>query len=207
MNRLLLYLHRKSREQKHRLFLRLLRPTPEMRILNIGASGTGIGLPEQLESFYEHRSQIIGGGISYADVQDYRDSFPGVQAVVFDGCALPFADKSFDIVYSNAVLEHLPDYEMVRRFAAEVQRVGNGWFITTPNFWYPFDPHYHLPFVQLLPEAAQRNLVKRLGKTPYEHLHLLTAKQLRRLFPAGKVVSSRVTFYPETLIAYRAVSV
>jgi ubiquinone/menaquinone biosynthesis C-methylase UbiE len=207
MNRLFLYLHRKSREEKHRLFLRLLRPTPEMRILNIGASGTGIGLPEQLESFYEHRSQIIGGGISYADVQDYRDSFPGVQAVVFDGCALPFADKSFDIVYSNAVLEHLPDYEMVRRFAAEVQRVGNGWFITTPNFWYPFDPHYHLPFVQLLPQTTQRNLVKRLGKTPYEHLHLLTAKQLRRLFPAGKVVSSRVTFYPETLIAYRAPSV
>ena len=207
MNRLLLYLHRKSREQKHRLFLRLLRPTPEMRVLNIGASGTGIGLPEQLESFYEHRSQIIGGGISYADVQDYRDSFPGVQAVVFNGCALPFADKSFDIVYSNAVLEHLPDYEMVRRFAAEVQRVGNGWFITTPNFWYPFDPHYHLPFVQLLPQTTQRNLVKRLGKTPYEHLHLLTAKQLRRLFPAGKVVSSRVTFYPETLIAYRAPSV
>jgi Methyltransferase domain len=207
MNRLLLYLHRKSREQKHRLFLRLLRPTPEMRILNIGASGTDIGLPEQLESFYEHRSQIIGGGISYADVQDYRDSFPGVQAVVFDGCALPFADKSFDIVYSNAVLEHLPDYEMVRRFAAEVQRVGNGWFITTPNFWYPFDPHYHLPFVQLLPQTTQRNLVKRLGKTPYEHLHLLTTKQLRRLFPAGKVVSSRVTFYPETLIAYRAPSV
>ena len=125
MNRLLLHLHRKSREQKHRLFLNLLRPTPEMRILNVGASGTSIGLPEQLESFYEHLSQIIGGGISFADVQDYRDSFPGVQAVVFDGCALPFADKSFDIVYSNAVLEHLPDYEMVRRFAAEVQRVGN----------------------------------------------------------------------------------
>lgn len=197
MNRLLLYLHRKSREQKHRLFLRWLRPTPAMHILNVGASGTSIGLPEQLESFYEHRSQIIGGGISFADVQDYRNSFPGVQAVVFDGCALPFADKSFDIVYSNAVLEHLPGYEMVRRFAAEVQRVSNGWFITTPNFWYPFDPHYHLPFVQLLPQATQRRLVQRLGKTPYEHLHLLTAKQLRGLFPAGKVASSRVTFYPK----------
>ena len=67
MNRLFLYLHRKSREQKHRLFLRLLRPTPKMRILNVGASGTSIGLPEQLESFYEHREQIIGGGISLAE--------------------------------------------------------------------------------------------------------------------------------------------
>ena len=207
MNRLFLYWHRKSREQKHRLFLQLLRPTPQMRILNVGASGTHIGLPEQLESFYEPRSQIIGGGLSFADVQDYRHSFPGVQALVFDGCALPFADKSFDIVYSNAVLEHLPGNNFVERFAAEVQRVGKGWFVTTPNFWYPVEPHYHLPFVQLLPGATQRSLVKHLGKTPYEHLHLLTARQLRRLFPAGEVVSSRITFYPETLIAYRAPSV
>jgi methyltransferase family protein len=207
MNRLLLYLHRKSREQKHRLFLRLLRPTPKMRILNVGASGTRIGLPEQLESFYEHREQIIGGGISLADVQDYRESFPCVPGVVFDGCALPFADQSFDIVYSNAVLEHLPNQELLKRFAAEVQRVGRGWFVTTPNFWYPFDSHYHLPFVQLLPEATQRRLVTSLGKIPYSHVHLLTRRQLRKLFPAGEVVGCRVTFYAETLIAYRAPSI
>lgn len=202
MNRLFLHLHRKSREQKHRLFLQMLRPTPEMRILNVGASGTHIGLAEQLESFYPRRGQITGGGISFADVEDYRDSFPGVQAVVFDGCALPFADKSFDIVYSNAVLEHLPGPDSLERFAAEIRRVGKGWFVTTPNFWYPVEPHYHLPLIQLLPETTQRSLVKRLGKTPYDHLHLLTAKQLRRLFPVGEVISSRVTFYPETLIAY-----
>lgn len=207
MNSVFLYLHRKSREQKHRLFLQLLRPTPEMRILNVGASGPHIGLPEQLESFYERLSQITGGGISFADVEDYQSSFPGVQALVFDGCALPFADQSFDIVYCNAVLEHLPGKDFVERFAAEVQRVGRGWFVTTPNFWYPVEPHYHLPFVQFLPEATQRSVVKRLGKTPYAHLHLLTAKTLRRLFSAGEVISSRVTFYPETLIAYRAPSV
>ena len=207
MNPLFLYLHRKSREQKHRLFLQVLRPTPRTRILNVGATGIGIGLPGQLESFYEYRSRIVGGGISFPDVQDYRDSFPGVQAVVFDGCALPFADQTFDIVYSNAVLEHLPGEELVERFAAEVQRVGKGWFVTTPNFWYPVDPHYHLPFVQLLPETAQRDLVQRLGKTPYDHLRLLTKARLKKLFPVGEVVGCRVTFFPETLVAYRAPSI
>jgi ubiquinone/menaquinone biosynthesis C-methylase UbiE len=203
MNRLFLNLHRKSREQKHRLFLQLLRPAPEMRILNVGASGTQIGLPEQLESFYPHHSRITGGGLSPADVEDYRRSFPKVQAVVFDGCALPFADKSFDIVYSNAVLEHLPGRLFTERFAAEVQRVGKGWFVTTPNFWYPIDPHYHLPFIQMLPEAMQHRLVRLAGKVPYENLHLLTKRELRRLFPVGEVVGCRVTFYPETLIAYQ----
>jgi SAM-dependent methyltransferase len=204
MNRLLLYFHRKSREQKHRIFLTRLRPTPEMRILNVGATGAHLGLAEQFESFYKHRSRIVGGGISFAEAQDYRHSFPGVEAVVFDGCALPFPDQSFDIVYSNAVLEHLPSPAHVERFAAEVQRVGKGWFVTTPNLWYPIEPHYHLPFVQFLPEESQRKLVKALGKVPYENLRLFTKREMSRLFAAGEVIASRITFYPETLIAYRA---
>jgi SAM-dependent methyltransferase len=204
MNHLLQYFHRKSREQKHRIFQTRMRPTPQMRILNVGATGAHLGLAEQFESFYEQRSRIVGGGISCAEAQDYRNSFPGVAAVVFDGCALPFPDKSFDIVYSNAVLEHLPSPAHVERFAAEVQRVGKGWFVTTPNLWYPIEPHYHLPFVQFLPEKPQRTVVRAFGNVPYDNLRLLTKKEMRRLFAAGEVIASRVTFYPETIIAYRA---
>jgi hypothetical protein len=204
MHSLLLSLHRRSREKKYRLFTELMRPTAATRILNVGATGTTTGLAEQLESSYPHPKKITGGGINLSEVQDYRRSFPDVTAMMFDGCALPFPDKSFDIVYSNAVLEHLPGSDLVQRFAAEVQRVGRGWFVTTPNFWYPFDPHYHLPFVQLLQQGAQRSLVRKLGKTPYDYLHLFSARELRKLFPTSKIIGCRVTFYPETLIAYRA---
>jgi hypothetical protein len=203
MNRLFTYLHRKSREQKFQLFLRLLQPTPAMRILNVGASGPHLALPEQFECEYEHRGQITGGGISFSEVQDYRDSFPGVKAAVFDGCALPFPDRSFDIVYSNAVIEHLPGRESQQRFAAEVARVGRGWFVTTPNPWYPIEPHYHLPLVQFLPQRWQRRIVTGLGKVPYENLYLLTQSRLGQLFPEGNICGCRVTFYSETLIAYR----
>ncbi len=203
MNSLFLYLHRKSRKQKFQLFLRLLRPTPAMRILNVGASGPHHALAEQFESEYEHRGQITGGGIALSEVQDYRDSFPGVKALVFDGCAIPFPDRSFDIVYSNALIEHLPGWESQQRFAAEVARVGRGWFVSTPNLRYPIEPHYHLPFVQFLPQRWQRRMVTRLGKIPYENLYLLTQSQLGQLFPEGYVCGCRVTFYAETVIAYR----
>jgi hypothetical protein len=139
----------------------------------------------------------------FEEACDYRASFPGVTPVVFDGCALPFADKSFDIVYSNAVLEHLPSRKSVARFASEIQRVGHGWFVSTPNRRYPIDPHYHLPLVQFLPSSAQRRLVMRLGKVPYDHLDLLNPVDLQRLFPTSAVVGCRVTFYPEILVAYR----
>jgi hypothetical protein len=204
MNSLLLSLHRKSREKKFRLFMELLRPSAETSILNVGATGTTTGLADQLESSYPYQGNITGGGINLNEVTDYQRSFPQVSALMFDGCALPFPDKSFDIVYSNAVLEHLPGADLVQRFAAEVQRVGRGWFVTTPNFWYPFDPHYHLPFVQLMSQEAQRGLVQTLGKTPYDYLHLFSKRELRGLFPTSQVIGCRVTFSPETLIAYRA---
>jgi SAM-dependent methyltransferase len=206
MNRLFLELHRRSREKKYRLLLQLLRPEADTRILNVGATGTTTGLREQFEGSYGHLNRVIGGGPSFEEADDYRKSFPGVTSLVFDGCALPFTDKSFDIVYSNAVLEHLPGPDAVVRFAREVQRVGRGWFVTTPNFWYPVDPHYHLPLVQLLPADAQRKLVTALGKTPYDHLRLLRKRELQKLFPTSQVVGCRVTFYPETLVAYRAPS-
>jgi Methyltransferase domain len=202
MNNLFIYLHQKSREQKFQLFLKLLRPTAATRILNVGASGPHHALPEQFESRYEHLGQITGGGISLSEVQDYRDSFAGVKSLVFDGCALPFTDKSFDIVYSNAVIEHLPDRGSQQRFAAEVARVGRGWFVTTPNLWYPMELHYHLPFIQFLPQQWQRSLATKLGKVPYDNLRLLSKSQLRELFPQGSVLGCRVTFYSETLVAY-----
>ncbi len=203
MNRLFSYLHTKSREEKFRLFVKLLNPTPSMRILNVGASGPNTAFAEQFESLYEYPNQVTGGGISLAEVQDYQRSFPGVMAVVFNGCALPFRDKSFDVVYSNAVIEHLTDHYAQQRFAAEVVRVGRGWFVTTPNLYYPVEPHYHLPLVQFLPQRWQRSLVRGLGRTPYGNLNLLTKRQFRGLLPEGDVIGCRVTFYPETLIAYR----
>ena len=202
MNRLFRELHRKSREKRHRLFLALMRPSAKSTILNVGATGRNTGLAEQLEHWYSPLERITGGGLFLQETLDYRASFPGVRPVVFDGCALPFADQSFDIVYSNAVLEHLPDRNSVARFAGEIQRVGRSWFVSTPNRRYPVDPHYHLPFVQFLPQENQKRLVAQLGKVPYDHLNLLSSADLRELFPTSRVIGCRVTFYPETLIAY-----
>ena len=66
----------------------------------------------------------------------------------------------------------------------------------------PIEPHYHLPFIQFAPEPWQRRLVRMLGKEPYPSLRSLSKRDLRRLFPKGRVIECRVTFFPKTLIAY-----
>jgi|BarGraNGADG00212_1021973.scaffolds.fasta_scaffold51483_1 hypothetical protein len=54
---------------------------------------------------------------------------------------LPFDDRSFDLVYSNAVIEHVGDEAEQRQFVAEHARVGKSWIFTTPNRWFPIESH------------------------------------------------------------------
>jgi hypothetical protein len=196
---------RKSRRQKFELFAKVFEPRPEDRVLDIGVSGL-VFVSYALEDFYSYPERIVGGGIAFDEVRSAKQAYPSVRCAIFDGCALPFADKSFDIVFSNAVIEHVLGDGMQARFAAEIMRVGRSWFVTTPNYWFPFESHYHLPFIQFLPRFAQRPYNRLLGthipRGQLQELGLLSARDLRKLFPTSVIARVRVTFWPETLVAY-----
>jgi hypothetical protein len=42
-----------------------------------------------------------------------------------------------------------------------------------------------------------------IPKGTVQELGLLSARQLRRLFPTSQIAKVRVTFWPETLVAYK----
>ncbi len=201
--RLLKEMSRRSRTKKFELFQSVFHPRPEDRVLDLGASGE-VFLRYTFEDVYPYPLRITGGGCNLDEVLSARHCYPQPTYAVFDGCCLPFPDKSFDLVFSNAVIEHVPGRQ--KPFADEVMRVGKSWFVTTPNYWYPFETHYHLPFVQFLPRWLQREYNRLLGthipKGQVQDLALLSAGQLQRLFPTSRVARVRVTFWPETLVAY-----
>ncbi len=203
--RLLKYFSHKSRNKKFQLFHSIFQPRLEDRVLDIGASGQ-LFTYYTFEDFYPFPERIIGGGIRRAEVLSARLLYPLPQYAVFDGCALPFADKSFDLVFSNAVIEHVVGERRQAQFAREVMRVGKSWFVTTPNYWFPLESHYHLPFIQFLSPGFQRAYNRLLGtaipKGEVLELALLSARQLHGLFPTSSIVKMRVTFWPETLVAY-----
>jgi hypothetical protein len=116
--------------------------------------------------------------------------------VVGDARHLPFKPRSFDIVYSNSVIEHVGPCEDQKLFARECRRVGQGYYVQTPNKWFFFDPHLISPFVHWLPRKMQRSLVRKftlwgiLGRPSkeeadffLEYTHLLGETELSRLFP------------------------
>ena len=67
---------------------------------------------------------------------------PGFTFVSGDGCQLPFADQSFEIVFSNSVIEHVGTPAQQRRFADEVRRVGKRYWVQTPTAGFPWSRIY-----------------------------------------------------------------
>ncbi len=118
-----------------------------------------------------------------------------------DGCALAFDDDSFDICHSNSVIEHVGDWKRKSAFAREASRVAPAYFHQSPNFWFPWEPHFGVPFFHWLAEpvklwlALHRSLAwtKRAanidaGMATVEYASLLTRAMMAHLFSDGRII-------------------
>ena len=177
----------RSRERKLRLFLEELRPTPEATVLDVGVDelgfgeGDGCGTLNFFEERYPWPERITALGLH--DGTGFRARYPNIPYVQGDACALPFRDAEFDIVFSNAVIEHVGDRERQRAFVSEAIRVGRRVFITTPNRRFPIEVHTRLPFVHWLPDAISHRVYRATGKEIGPEVELLTRRSLAALFP------------------------
>lgn len=120
-------------------------------------------------------------------------------SVVGDACNLSeYGDGAFDVVYSNSVIEHLFTKENQEKMAKEVRRVGRNYYVQTPNYYFPIEPHWLFPFFQFLPYRLRVEMTKNydLGNfkktgnksaamTRVDEIKLLTPKEMKELFPEG----------------------
>jgi hypothetical protein len=123
--------------------------------------------------------------------------------VIADGRRLPFKDGSFDLVYSNAVIEHVGDFESQRRFAAECRRVGVGYYVQTPNRRFPVEVHLMRPFVHWLPRRVQERMLHRRKSWFLREIRLLDRGEMRSLFDDAEIWHERVLGVSKSLIAVR----
>jgi len=201
-----------SRKRKLQLFYELTKPSASSKVLDIGAEVNPEGKRGlQLIDGYKWKRQLYAVNLSAKHIDSICKHYPQIKVKVADACDLPWPDKYFDIIYSNAVIEHVGSIERQKKMASEIMRVGKNWFVTTPNRWFPFEFHLRLPFVTWLPGNAYlrvgqiisyNHLKKRycLGMK-HNGLNLLSSKQMKILFPTSKIIKQRITFIPETLIA------
>ena len=174
----------RSRRRKLDLLLELLQPGPETTVVDVGVTDAPFGAGSSdnfFEALYPWPERITAVGPT--ELERFGAAFPGIRAVRSDGRDLPFADGEFDLGFSNAVVEHVAGgREGQRRFVEELCRVAGKVFVTTPNRWFPVDPHTLLPFVHWLPRARARDRLLR-ARGFRDVLDPLGPKELARLFP------------------------
>jgi len=191
----------RSRKRKLALFLDELAPTAETTVLDVGADelgfgdGSGCGTLNFFEELYPWPGRITALGLH--DGAAFRARYPTIPYVQGDALDLPFDDGAFDVVFSNAVIEHVGGRDEQRRFVSETLRVGRRVFLTTPNRRFPLEVHTRLPLVHWLPEPVAGRVYRATGKGWGEEIHLLSRRGLASLFP-GRV---RVLDLGLTLVA------
>lgn len=171
-------------------------PRP-IRILDVGGT----------TAFWENRGYTQRRDVEIVTLNLIREEqrYDNIKPEFGDATDLAgFDDQSFDIAFSNSVIEHLCTFENQRRMAAAVRRVGKAFWVQTPNFWFPMEPHFHVPGWQWLPIGVRTAILRhqRCGwrgpcpdaitaRQAVEEIRLLTRRELMEIFPRTTIIAER----------------
>jgi SAM-dependent methyltransferase len=192
--------NQKFREKRFKFFLELLatvKTDKPIKILDIG--GTEIYW-ERMN--YAHAPNLE---ITLLNLSEVPTKHPNFTSIKGDACNLTqFEDNHFDIVFSNSVIEHLFTKENQIKMANEVMRVGRNYYVQTPNYYFPLEPHWLFPFFQFLPFGTRvfltRNFSLGMKKKAenkaqavemVDEVKLLTVNEMKNLFPTGTLYKER----------------
>lgn len=200
----------RMRDARFELFRELLDGLPRpVRVLDVGGTNG-----------YWARRGLGGAGdeldITIANAVPQPRYFENIRSVVVDATDMhTWDDGAFDVVFSNSTIEHLFTWEAQVAMASEVRRLAPAYYVQTPSFWFPLEPHYLVPGWQWLPrslrvEVLTRRRVGHRGPMPraaaresVAEIRLLTTPQMRRLFPDADVVPERVGPLVKSMTAIR----
>jgi len=145
-----------------------------------------------------------------------RADDPMFDQEVGDACQVEAQDGAFDLSHSNSVIEHLGDWERMERFAHETRRLAPAYYVQTPYFWFPVEPHLSAPFVHWTPEPMRARWLMRRGRgfvaetrdmasamRAVQDARLLDKAMMRALFPDARLEVERVAGLVKSLMAVR----
>lgn len=108
--------------------------------LDIGAGDGGKIQTLLSDGILKRYDRIIATDLSQTRVESIRKNVPGVDAVIADAQALPFPDASMDFIFSDQVIEHVPDDAAMAKEAARLLRPNGmayiGSVLKLPGAWY-----------------------------------------------------------------------
>lgn len=153
--------------------------------------------------------------VTIVNITTQPSRLPYVRAQVGDAGDLSrFANNEFDVAFSNSMIEHLRTWPNQVRAAEEIRRVAPRHFVQTPSRSFPLEPHFLVPGFQFLPLRARAWLLQRFdlghirrrtdpaeAREAVSEIRLLTARELRVLFPDAVLYRERLVGLTKSFIA------
>ena len=197
----------KMRKRRFEYFKKYVLQLPKpIKILDIGGTQE---FWEMMDFVNEHSIQITLLNIDHQQIRYFN--FESIIGSVTE--LLCFSNFEFDVVFSNSVIEHVGPFWAQKKMADQIVRIGKRFFVQTPNYFFPIEPHFLVPGFQWLPLNIRAFLLKyfNLGwykKTSnYESamedvssVHLLTKGKLAQLFPSGKIIEEKFLGFTKSFI-------
>jgi hypothetical protein len=155
--------------------------------------------------------------VSVLNLKANQQNVPNIKVLVGDARNVAeIEDLSFDIIHSNSVIEHVGRWDDMASMAREIRRLAPRYFVQTPYFWFPIEPHARFPVLHWMPESWRYRILLRRTcgfwqKRPdvgaatkaVQSALLLDKQQLQFLFPDAKIISERFFGLTKSLIAIR----
>ena len=194
-----------ARRQMIDHFVSGLHPGEQTRVLDVGITSHAREDSNFFVKWYPYPGRLTCVGLDSSN--RIKQLFPHLRYVQIAPGPLPFQDKAFDIGVSSAVIEHVGDRKAQRDHIRELLRVCRNIFVTTPNCYFPIEPHTMLPLLHYLPAPLWRktlNILRRQFYASEEKLNPLSANQLQNLFPKEANLSIkkvRLLGLPTNLVA------
>jgi 2-polyprenyl-3-methyl-5-hydroxy-6-metoxy-1,4-benzoquinol methylase len=160
---------------------------PAERILEIGA---GLCL---LSLFLKHEGYPVialepamgGYGIFEQTKDAILDHFSTLQLEVLTEPAQQLnAGKhcSFDLIFSNNVIEHIPDWKSALMAMASVLSSEGKMLHSCPNYTIPYEPHYGVPVFRHFRKLSQRMFLPKIADTDiWNSLNFITCHNIKKL--------------------------
>jgi hypothetical protein len=139
-----------------------------------------------------------------------------ITAVHGDACEqLPeLRGRTFDLVYSNSLIEHVGGHTRRNDFAANVKALAPHHWVQTPYRYFPIEPHWLFPGLQFLPQVARAAAIRNWPLSPAKpdrdhaledvlEVELLSKTELKYYFSSSRILSERVLGLTKSLIAVK----
>lgn len=182
-----------NRKRKWTAFTAIIRPSPDLTVLDVGYSNReNFEADNFIEKHYPYPQMLTALGTEAPS--EFKLRYPAVKCVHYDGVTFPFKDQSFDVCWSNAVIEHVGNRNEQLRFLKEIKRVARRAFISTPNRFFPIEVHTRTPLLHLLPKPLFDRYLKIVGQgwATGGYMNLLSLRELKCLLSEANITDFAV---------------